>query len=44
MRHGTRTTRVARTVRPDSRRRPDGALYVTDDTGGRIYKIVYSGK
>jgi glucose/arabinose dehydrogenase len=23
---------------------PDGALYVTDDAGGRIYKIVYSGK
>jgi glucose/arabinose dehydrogenase len=22
----------------------DGALYVTDDAGGRIYKIVYSGK
>jgi hypothetical protein len=23
---------------------PDGALYVTDDAGGRIYKIVYTGK
>jgi glucose/arabinose dehydrogenase len=23
---------------------PDGALYVSDDAGGRIYKIVYSGK
>lgn len=23
---------------------PDGALYVTDDTGGRIYKIVHTGK
>jgi glucose/arabinose dehydrogenase len=23
---------------------PDGALYVTDDTGGRIYKIIYTGK
>ena len=22
---------------------PDGSLYVTDDTGGRIYKIVYRG-
>lgn len=23
---------------------PDGALYVADDAGGRIYKIVYTGK
>jgi glucose/arabinose dehydrogenase len=23
---------------------PDGALYVTDDMGGRIYKIIYTGK
>jgi glucose/arabinose dehydrogenase len=23
---------------------PDGALYVTDDAGGRIYKIIYTGK
>lgn len=23
---------------------PDGALYVTDDAGGRIYKIAYTGK
>jgi glucose/arabinose dehydrogenase len=23
---------------------PDGALYVTDDFGGRIYKIIYTGK
>ena len=23
---------------------PDGALYVSDDAGGRIYKIVYTGK
>lgn len=23
---------------------PDGALYVADDAGGRIYKIVYAGK
>lgn len=23
---------------------PDGALYVADDAGGRIYKIMYSGK
>jgi glucose/arabinose dehydrogenase len=23
---------------------PDGALYVTDDVGGRIYKIVHTGK
>jgi glucose/arabinose dehydrogenase len=23
---------------------PDGALYVTDDAGGRIYKIIYMGK
>lgn len=23
---------------------PDGALYVADDAGGRIYKIVYNGK
>jgi len=23
---------------------PDGSLYVTDDAGGRIYKIVYTGK
>jgi glucose/arabinose dehydrogenase len=23
---------------------PDGSLYVTDDVGGRIYKIVYTGK
>jgi glucose/arabinose dehydrogenase len=23
---------------------PDGALYVTDDAGGRIYKIVHTGK
>jgi glucose/arabinose dehydrogenase len=22
---------------------PDGGLYVTDDTGGRIWKIVYTG-
>jgi glucose/arabinose dehydrogenase len=22
----------------------DGALYVTDDAGGRIYRIVYTGK
>ncbi len=22
---------------------PDGSLYVTDDTGGRIYRIVYAG-
>ena len=24
-------------------RRPDGSLYVTDDVGGRIWKINYSG-
>jgi glucose/arabinose dehydrogenase len=23
---------------------PDGSLYVADDTGGRIYRIVYTGK
>jgi len=23
---------------------PDGALYVADDAGGRIYRIVYTGK
>jgi glucose/arabinose dehydrogenase len=23
---------------------PDGALYLSDDAGGRIYKIVYTGK
>ena len=23
---------------------PDGALYVTDDVGGRIYKIISTGK
>ena len=23
---------------------PDGALYITDDAGGRIYKIIYTGK
>jgi glucose/arabinose dehydrogenase len=22
---------------------PDGALYVSDDAGGRIYRIVYTG-
>ena len=23
---------------------PDGAIYVTDDTGGRIWKVTYRGK
>jgi len=23
---------------------PDGALYITDDAGGRIYKIIYTGR
>jgi glucose/arabinose dehydrogenase len=22
---------------------PDGSMYVTDDKGGRIYRIVYTG-
>jgi len=23
---------------------PDGSLYVTDDTGGRVYRITYGAK
>jgi glucose/arabinose dehydrogenase len=23
---------------------PDGALYITDDTGGRVYRVTYGGK
>ena len=41
---GRAQRQAARIVRPGSRRRADGALYVTDDTGGRIYKIVFTRK
>ena len=39
-----RTRRAARIGRPGSRRALDGSLYVSDDAGGRIYQIVYTGK
>ena len=43
-RHGTRDA-ASGTHRPTGLAQgTDGSLYVADDAGGRIYKIVYTGK